>query len=126
METKDWIAIAAALIVAIGWFVTGWLNRVKDVQQKRLEYRLRALDSFLSVWYVIDGNSAPFSDPNFLPRLTACRTNFQLYGLADEIERFERFIKAIEDRDLPSANEVLRALLSLVRGRVRQELQIGA
>ena len=36
METKDWIAIAAALIVAIGWFVTGWLNRVKDVQQKRL------------------------------------------------------------------------------------------
>jgi hypothetical protein len=124
METKDWIAIAAALIVAIGWFVTGWLNRVKDVQQKRLEYRLRALESFLAVWYVIDANSAPFSDPTFAPKLAACRTNFQLYGLPDEIERYERFIKAIEDQDLSSANELLRALLALVRSRVRDELQV--
>lgn len=126
MEPKDWIAIAAAFIVAVGWFVTGWLNRIKDVQQKRLEYRLRALDSFLAVWYIISRNSAPFSDPNFLPKLEACRTNFQLYGLADEIDRFERFIKAIEDRDLPSANQLLGALLPLVRDRIRGELQIDA
>ena len=124
MEPKDWIGIAAAFIVAIGWFVTGWLNRVKDVQQKRLEYRLRALKSFLAVWYIINGNSAPFSDPNFLPKLETCRTNFHLYGLPDEIERFERFIKAIEDRDLPSANQLLNALLPLVRDRIRSELQI--
>jgi len=126
MESKDWIAIAAAFIVAIGWFVTGWLNRVKDVQQKRLEYRLRALDSFLAVWYIIDRNSAPFTDPNFLPKLETCRTNFQLYGLTDEIERFERFIKAIEQRDLSSANQLLGALLPLIRGRIRSELQIDA
>jgi len=49
MEVKDWITLAAAFIVAIGWFVTGYLNRVKDVAQKRLEYRLKALETFLPV-----------------------------------------------------------------------------
>lgn len=126
MDTKDWIAITAAFIVALGWFVTGWLNRVKDVRQKRLEYRLRALDSFLAVWYIIDRNPAPFTDPNFHPKLKACRTDFHLYGLSDEIERFERFIKAIEDKDLPSANNLLNALLPLVKGRIRRELHIDA
>ncbi|MEQ1777052.1 MAG: hypothetical protein ABL863_00745 [Nitrosomonas sp.] len=47
MEVKDWITLAAAVILAIGWFVTGYLNRVKDVAQKRLEYRLKTLEDFL-------------------------------------------------------------------------------
>jgi hypothetical protein len=49
IEMKDWIALGAALggalIVAIGWFVTGSLNRSKDVAQRRLEFRLLALES---------------------------------------------------------------------------------
>lgn len=60
MEVKDimLIILFPALIVAIGWFVTGYLNRIKDVAQKRLDYRLKALESFLPVWFDIQKNSA--------------------------------------------------------------------
>ena len=128
IEAKDWItlgaAIGGALIVSVGWFVTGWLNRRKDVAQKRLEYRLKALESFLPVWFIIQRNSAPFSDPHFLKKLEQSRSNFQLYGRQDEITLFESFIKAVEAANLPAANDALKKLVPLVRARVRDELQI--
>jgi hypothetical protein len=47
VTTDNWVTIAgfttAGSLVAIGWFVTGHLNRAKEVVLKRLEYRLKAL-----------------------------------------------------------------------------------
>jgi hypothetical protein len=130
IETKDWIALGAALggalIVAIGWFVTGSLNRSKDVAQRRLEFRLQALESFLPVWFTIQDNSAPFTNPNFLGKLENARSKFQLYGLNDEIEIFEAFVSAIESKDLPAANSALSRLVPMVRNRIRRELAIEA
>jgi hypothetical protein len=130
IETKDWIALGAALggalIVAIGWFVTGSLNRSKDVAQRRLEFRLLALESFLPVWFIIQGNSAPFTNPNFLDKLENARSKFQLYGLSDEIEIFEALVAAIQSKNLPAANSALSQLVPLVRDRIRRELAINA
>lgn len=124
MEIKDWITLASALIVAIGWFVTGYLNRVKDVAQKRLEYRMKALESFLPVWFLIQKNGAPFAQPDFIKQLELARSNMQLYGCQDEINLMEQFIEAIEQRNLPEANETLGKLVPLVRTRIREELKI--
>jgi hypothetical protein len=128
IEPKDWIALGAALggalIVAIGWFVTGSLNRSKDVAQRRLELRLQALESFLPVWFIIQDNAAPFTNPNFLGKLENARSKFQLYGLSDEIEIFEAFVSAIEAKDLPAANSALSRLVPMVRNRIRRELAI--
>ena len=66
MAMGNWISLGAAGIVALGWFVTGWLNRRKDVAQKRLEHRLEALKSFLPVWFLIQQNGASFQQPEFL------------------------------------------------------------
>jgi hypothetical protein len=127
-DPKDWIALGAALggalIVAVGWFVTGALNRSKDVAQRRLEFRLQALESFLPVWFIIQGNAAPFTNPNFLDKLENARSKFQLYGFSDEIEIFEAFVSAIESRDLSGANSALSRLVPLVRDRIRRELAI--
>ena len=124
MKTENWITVASALIVAIGWFVTGYLNRKKDVAQKRLEYRLKTLEAFLPVWFTIQENSSPFSQPGFLALLTDARSKFQLYGYKDEIEQMESFIHSVEARDLPAANRALGKLVPLVRGRIREELDI--
>lgn len=124
MEVKDWITIASALIVAIGWFVTGYLNRIKDVAQKRLEYRLKALEAFLPVWFEIQKSGAPFTQPQFLTQLEDARAKFQLYGLQDEILKMEHFIVAIENKDLNAANNALNILVPLVRNRIRKELNI--
>ena len=124
MTTENWILLVSASIVAIGWFVTGYLNRAKDVAQRRLELRLKALESFLPVWFAIQRNEAPFADPGFLPQLEDARTKFQLYGLADEIELMEGFIRAVENQNVQNANKALRDLVPLVRARIRKELAI--
>jgi hypothetical protein len=125
MEVKDWVTLASASIVAIGWFVTGYLNRVKDVAQKRLEYRLAALQAFLPVWFTIQKSSAPFSQPGFLEQLEDARSKFQLYGFAKEIEGMEAFIKTLERQDLSAANAALAILVPLVLRSVRKELRLG-
>jgi hypothetical protein len=125
MKTENWITIASALIVAIGWFVTGYQNRRKDVAQKRLEYRLKALEKFLPVWFAIQENSAPFSKPGFLALLEDSRSQFQLYGYTDEIELMERFVHSIELQDLSGANVALKELVRLTRERIRRELAIN-
>ena len=124
MKTENWITIASALIVAIGWFVTGYQNRRKDVAQRRLEYRLRALEAFLPVWFTIQKNAAPFSQPGFLALLEDSRSKFQLYGRKDEIELMERFVRSIESQDLAGANVALEMLVPTIRRRIRKELEI--
>ena len=69
----------------------------------------------LPVWFIIQGNSAPFTNPNFLDKLANARTKFELYGLKDEIEVFERFVSAIESQNLVAANSTLSGLLPTVR-----------
>ena len=126
MSTDNWIMLLSALIVAVGWFVTGYLNRLQDISQKRMEYRLEALKSFLPVWFAIQRNDAPFADPNFLTQLETARSNFQLYGYEDEIRAMEDFIRAIEQRDLAGANRALERLVPLVRRRIREQLGLNA
>ena len=128
MKIENWITVAsafiAALIVAIGWLVTGHLNRKKDVAQRRLEYRLKALEAFLPVWFTIQKKSAPFLQPGFLALLEDARSKFQLYGYTDEIALMESFIHSVESQDLSGANVALGKLVPLVRARIRKELEI--
>lgn len=126
METKEWIMIVSALIVATGWFVTGHLNRQKDIAQRRMEYRLEALEAFLPVWFSIQENSAPFSDVSFLAKLENARSKFHLYCYQDEIDLMEGFIKSCENQNLTGANASLEKLMPLVRSRIRAELKINA
>ena len=122
MGAKEWIMIGSVFIVTLGWFVTGYLNRKKDIAQKRLEYRLEALEAFLPVWFSIQKNSAPFTDPKFIDKIENARSKFQLYGLNDEIQQMETFIEYIEKKDLSKANTALAELVVLVRSRIREEL----
>jgi hypothetical protein len=126
MSTDNWIMVLSAVIVAVGWFVTGYLNRLQDISQKRLEYRLEALKSFLPVWFSIQRNNAPFTQPDFLQKLETARSNFQLYGYQDEINLMERFIVAIEQNNLENANAALSELVPLVRQQIRKQIGLNA
>jgi hypothetical protein len=124
METKDWITIFSVIAVIIGWFVNGQLNRKNEIAKRRFEYRMNALQSFLKVWFFIQKNTAPFTDPAFLTILQEARSNFQLYGMDDEIKLFESFINSAEQQNLQQANEALNKLVPLIRTKIRQELNI--
>lgn len=127
MSTDNWVTIAgfttAGSLVAIGWFVTGHLNRAKDVALKRLEYRLAALQGCLPILFA---TGAPFTQPGFADQLADVRSKLQLYGFPDEIDGMERFISAVERRDLQGANMALNDLKPLVRTHIRRELKLDA
>lgn len=123
-ETKDLITIFSVIAVITGWFVNGYLNRKNEIAKKRLDHRLPTLKSFVKVWYFIQKNSAPFTDPQFLILVEEARGDFQLYGKSDEIELFEEFIKSYEIQNLQGANKALAELVPLVRKRIRMELDI--
>ena len=123
MEIRDWIMISSATIVVVGWFVSGYLNRRHEVAKKRMEYRLETLHSFLPVFFSIQKHKNPFEDdPELLAKLEKSRSNFQLYGLKDEISEFEAMVKAIESKDVAQFNSKLRKLIELVRARIRNEI----
>lgn len=127
MTTDNWISLGSALLagslVAIGWFINGLLQRRRDVTQRRLEFRLSALKSFLPVWFAIQkSGGTPFTQPGFLQQLEDARSKFQLYGLEDEIQHMESFIDAVQSSNLVAANNALNQLLPLVRRRIRSEL----
>lgn len=124
MEVKDWITILSVLAVIAGWFISGELNRRNEIAKKRFDFRMNSLQSFLEIWFFIQKNSSPFLDHQFLPLIEETRKKFLLYGKADEINLFEKFVKSIENKDLKEANIALSELVKLVRNRIREELKL--
>ncbi|EOG7766891.1 hypothetical protein ACLIOJ_004883, partial [Vibrio parahaemolyticus] len=43
------LTFSGVLIVSLGWFVTGWLNRRLEVSKQRMILRQSALDSVIEV-----------------------------------------------------------------------------
>ena len=118
------IAYITLLLTIIGWFVNAYINRRHEIFNKALDYRVETLKLALKIYSIIEHNSAPFTDPDFLPLLEKTRGNFRLYGKNDEIEKFENFIGAINKKDLQLANDALSELVSFVVDRIRHELHI--
>ena len=128
MTTDNWITLASAAVggslVALGWFVNGYQNRLQDVAQKRLEYRLKALESMLPVFFAVWQSGDPFSQPGVVKHLEDARSKWQLYGHRDEIKVLERLISSIENQNLQGVNDALRQLAPLVVKRTREELKL--
>jgi len=121
METRDWITLVAALIVVIGWFVNGFLNRQHEKAKKRMDYRLEALQSFLPIFFDLTDEKKK-NIPNLNERFSKARTSFHLYGTRQEIICFEKLVHAAEIRDDDAYTEALREFIRLVREGIRTEL----
>lgn len=127
---KDYMPIIAAilggLIVVIGWFRTARLNRDNNIHLKRLDYRIKALESFLPVWREIQKDGAALNRPDVIEKLGLARESFQLYGTQADINLIEELVNAVEAKDLARANKALAPLVALIKNGVRDELRIGA
>jgi hypothetical protein len=126
MEVRDWILIVSAVIVVVGWFVNGIMNRKHEIAKKRMEYRLDALHSFLPVFFTVQKNAPNHhNDPIFQSQIHKARSNFQLYGYNDEVDAFESIISSINEGDTEKYVQNLQDLIILVRKRIRLELKLG-
>jgi hypothetical protein len=125
---KEYIPIIAAifggLVVARGWYKTGRLNRENNIHLKRLDFRIKALESFLPVWREIQKDGGALSQPDVIEKLATARESFHLYGAQNDIDLIEKLVSAIEGKDLKAANEALPPLVNLIKQGVRGELRI--
>jgi hypothetical protein len=119
-------ATVGALIVSIGWFVTGKLNRANNIDLKRLDSRIKALESFLPVWVEIEKNGAALGKPEVIEKLVAARRSFHLYGTQADILLIEALVDALQKKDLAAANKALPPLVTLIKQGVRNELRVDA
>ncbi len=127
MKISDYAIIVSSIIVVVGWFVNNFLNRRHDISKKRMDYRLESLHSFLPVFLSITSSSQPFKDdPTLSDKIKNARVNFQLYGYQDEIDLFNKFVKAIEKQNTHEATTTINELIVLVRCRLRNELKLPA
>lgn len=117
-------ALLGGLIVSLGWYRTGQLNRENNVHLKRLDYRIKALESFLPVWREIQKDGNAFARPDTIEKLASARESFHLYGTQDDIDLIENLVCAIEADDLNAANKALPPLVELIKQGVRAELRI--
>jgi len=119
-------AILGGLVVALGWYRTGHLNRANNIHLKRLDYRIKALESFLPVWREIQKDGGALTKPDVIEKLATARESFHLYGTQGDIDLIEKLVEAIESKDLDAANKALPPLVNLIKQGVRGELQIVA
>lgn len=119
-------AILGGLIVALGWYRTGQLNRANNIHLKRLDFRIKALESFLPVWREIQKDGGALAKPDVIEKLATARESFHLYGTQNDIDLIEKLVNAIEAKDSNAANEALPALVNLIKQGVRGELRIDA
>ena len=124
MDTQNWILIASALIITIGWFVTGHLDRKNAIFLKQLDFHGEALRSFVSVWAIISRNSAPFTQPGFDEKLQYSSLLFNLYCNTQEKVKMQKFIDAINMKNISEANEALGPLVEMIPKSIRADLNI--
>ncbi|EMY8516639.1 TPA: hypothetical protein ACGFXW_003561 [Vibrio cholerae] len=117
------LTFSGFLIVSLGWFVTGWLNRRLEVSKQRMILRQSALDSVIEVGkqihkQTIDGVS-----------IEKAQVQLLIYGYPDEIALVNKLVSICASvSEQPSESQVkeLREtnakLMNLVRNRIRKQV----
>jgi hypothetical protein len=83
METRDWFQFISVMVLIVGWFVNGYLNRKNEIAKKRLEFVLPTLKSFMKLWYMIHeaNRNENLNVVEYKKLIIELREDFQLYGL---------------------------------------------
>lgn len=112
------------LLVSLGWFVTGWLNRRLEVAKQRAALRELALSSVIEVGKQItkkkiDGDS-----------IEKAQLQLLIYGYPDEIEIVNKLVticceikgKQPSEDQVKELLKINTALMSLVRNKIRKQI----
>ena len=125
MDISDLGLIVSTLVVIIGWFINSYFNRKHEKLKKQMDYRLMTLQSFSQVMNSFTSSPKPFeNDVNLKSKIETTRVYIQLYVYQDELDLYEKFIKALEDSSIPKTVETLNKLMDLTRTRLRKELAL--
>ncbi|WP_294962739.1 hypothetical protein [Sulfurimonas sp.] len=125
MEIRDWIMIISVLVIIFGWFYNNNRNREHEISKKKLEHRLRTLESFLPIYNSFASSKDPFNkDKDLTDKILRSRSMFQTYGEQDEWDLFKNFAIALDKKNIKQVEDNINKLSALIRSRIRKELDI--
>jgi len=129
METRDYITIFSVAAVILGWFVNSWFNRRHEIFKKRLDYRLKMLESYIPVAATLEKvlnpkNSHKRSELTIelVENLEHAQVQFIMYGTEYEIECINRVMVLAQKDLLPDMKNTSAALIVSIRDSLRGEL----
>jgi len=117
--------IISAIIIVIGWFINGYLNRKHEVFKKRLDYRLAMLESYKEVAVILEkllNNGNQDLADEFIEKLEIAQTNFLLYGKEIEIELINNITQYASKNEHSKMKDESAKLMNIVRNNLRMEL----
>ena len=118
LEVRDCILLGSAVIVVIGWFVNGLLNRRHEIAKLRAAHRIDMLKNFIS--FYIEAN-----ETKSLDKFNDIQVQFYLYGYKDEVALIEYAVAIVTTTpENPEWLNTLKKLNILVRNRLRKELRL--
>ena len=109
-------AIIAAFIVAVGWFVTGDLNRKHDIATRRADHRISTLKNYVAFYIEAEKTKS-------LAGFNEIQVGFYLYGYTKEIELVRKIADIVTNEPAnPEWLALMRELNILCRNNLREEL----
>ncbi|HHF2997955.1 TPA: hypothetical protein ACPJ01_004450 [Vibrio diabolicus] len=118
------LTFSGFLIVSLGWFVTGWLNRRLEVSKQRMTLRQSALDSVIEVGKQINKQTIDGAS------IEKAQVQLLIYGYPDEIALVNKLVSICTSVNggQPSQAQVKELietnvkLMNLVRDRIRKQV----
>ncbi|HMN15827.1 MAG TPA: hypothetical protein PKD55_26210 [Bellilinea sp.] len=125
MNVSDLVLPISSSIVAVGWFVTGYVNHRNHIATKRLEHRLDALKTAIHLLVeigILKGEKGLFESDEQLQQFNRFQLYIILYGEGDERELTSNMIQYLVSKSRDEFWESHQKLLNLLRTRLRKEL----
>ncbi len=115
----------SSLIVILGWNYNKYKERQFEIFKRRLDKRTLALHSALPILLRIS-NHGNLDFPEAKDMLGNTRSLFQLYCNENEIEIYEGFINALEEKNLDLAQKHYSNLSTSVVNSIRKDLGLNS
>ena len=125
MEVPDWVTLVPVLIIVSGWVINSWLNRRHEIAKKRLEYRMKALESFLPFAYSAQKVfNLGQDEPELVEKLWTVYVNIHIYGSEQEIKLIDDVYTAYRDKNVEKFQSSYSPLYDYLRNSLRKELKL--
>jgi hypothetical protein len=126
VEIKEWIMIISAVIVVFGWFINSYLNRRHEIFKKRLDFRLKMLESYVLVAESLEKllnpkNTMP-NTQDFIDKLEKAQVCILLYGTMEEIEIIKDITTLAQQNKHKDLKIRSSEFMNLIRANLRSEL----
>jgi len=134
MEIKEWVPVVSVVVVVVGWIINGILNKRHEIFKKRLDFRLKMLDSYILAAIALERlvqcragvDKIEELTREFLGKLEDAQVQILIYGSSGEISAINEIVGFAEKNGHNNLKIKSNEFMNIVRKNIRKELRMKA